>query len=238
MFAILSALEAELSGFLLKTEIKKIDSWNGLQITLGNFAGRDCVLAYTGIGKVNAAVLTTHIIDFYSPGYIFFTGIAGALNSDLNIGDVVIAEDCVQWDVDISSFGFKIGELPQSGFSSENKSTVRFYKTDSGLMASALNWKPGGYKLMVGRILTGDSFIDKKKQTEKESVFNDLNGCVVEMEGAASAASAYLQNIPFFLARVISDTCIGERPKKFKKFMIDSSKKASELIGYIIKDSP
>ncbi len=237
MIALLTALEAEAEGFILKTKISYVDHWNGYEFVIGDFKGQECLIACTGIGKVHSAVVTTYLIDHYSPGTVFFTGIAGALINNLNIGDVVIARDCVQWDVDITSFGFKPGELPLANTDQENKrinDTVRFYKTDSELLIRASTWHPGGFKVRTGRIITGDSFLNTSKRNEIANLLTELNGDAVEMEGASAAAAARMQNVPFFLARVISDTVDGRKPGRFKQFIKEASNKMSNLVEFIL----
>ena len=184
LIALLTALEAEAEGFISKTKNKTVVHWNGYEFITGNFGRTECIIAHTGIGKVNAAIVTTYIIDHYNPGSVFFTGIAGALN-DLNIGDVVIAGNCVQWDIDISLFGFKIGELPSVSYNPGNKKdneAIRFYKSASELLERALTWNPGGFKVRTGRIITGDSFLDISKRNGLADLLKELNGDAVEMD--------------------------------------------------------
>ena len=237
MYAILTALESELECFIEKTSIKAIDIWNNYKFVVGVFAGQDCVIGYTGIGKVNASVVVSHIIEKYKPQSFFYTGIAGALRSDLNIGDVVIAGDSMQWDVNLTAFGFKIGELPSIvSPSGENKKTdnIRFYKTEQKLLEKALKWNPGGFKVTQGRIITGDSFFTTILRDYKADLIQELDCSAVDMEGAAAGAACKIYNTPFFLARVISDTTEGKTPKRFKVFMNDASRKMSELVEHIL----
>ena len=239
MFAILTALESESESFIIKTKNKSIHHWNKYKFVTGTFAGQECIIGHTGIGKVNSAVVTSYIVEKYNPSIVFYTGIGGALKPDLNIGDVVIAEDSVQWDVDITSFGFEIGELPSgSKVSGEDKSSnnVRFYITEQKLLEKALEWNPGGFKVKQGRIITGDSFFTTSMQNIKADMVKELDGYAVDMEGASVGAACSLHNVPYFLVRVISDTATGKKPKRFKQFMKDSSNKMTELIDFILND--
>ncbi|MCK5153495.1 MAG: 5'-methylthioadenosine/adenosylhomocysteine nucleosidase [Spirochaetales bacterium] len=238
MYAILTALEMEAESFIEKTSSQTIHTWNNYRFVIGTFAGQDCIIGYTGIGKVHTAVVVSHIIENYDPSIVFYTGIAGALRSDLNIGDVVIAKDSMQWDIDITSFGFKSGELPSANSSLNNKTytdNVRFCQSDPELLKNALQWSPGGFKVKQGRIITGDSFFTKDMQSEKKDLVKEIDGYAVDMEGAAAGAVCKMHNIPFFLARVISDTVSGTKPQRFKPFMEDSSGKMAELIETIMR---
>ena len=181
------------------------------------------------------------IISDYNPSIVFYTGIAGALTDDLNIGDIVISVDSVQWDVDITAFGFKVGELPSAHvLSVENKTVnnVRFYKANPEILEKALKWNPDGFEIKKGRIITGDSFFTTTMHNAKADLVKALDGYAVDMEGASVGAACGIYNVPFFLARVISDTDKGKKPKRFKQFMKDSSNKMAELIESIINDLP
>jgi nucleoside phosphorylase len=99
------------------------------------------------------------------------------------------------------------------------KSNSRFFKTDSELLEKALKWNPGGFKVVQGRIITGDSFFTQTLQSDKADLIKKLGAYAVDMEGAAAGAAAGMYGIPFFLARVISDTSSGKKPRSFKSFM-------------------
>ena len=237
MYAILTALEAESDCFIEKTSRKFIHKWNSYKFIIGTFAGQECIIGHTGMGKVQAAVAVSHIIENFKPSIVFYTGIAGSLNSDLNIGDVVIAQDSMQWDIDITLFGFKPGELPEANLSLDKKSDskiIKFYKTDSKLLKKSEQWIPGGYKVKQGRIITGDSFFNPTLDQEKKSAVEKINADAVDMEGAAAGAACRMNKVSFFLARVISDTPDGRRPKSFKKFLKKSSAKMAELVDFLI----
>lgn len=236
MYAILTALESELECFIEKTSIKTIDKWNNYKFVIGSFSGQECILGYTGIGKVNSSVVVSHVIEKYNPRVVFYTGIAGALRNDLNIGDVVIGRDSMQWDVDITSFGFAIGELPEAGINSVEKSNSKFYETNPELLEKTLKWKPGGFKVTTGRIITGDSFFTPNLRSNKIDLMKGLDCAAVDMEGASAGAACKIYNVPFFLARVISDTINGNKPKRFKFFMNDASCKMANLIEYLFDD--
>jgi len=239
MYAILTALKLEADCFIEKMSIKSVHKWNSYKFIIGTFAGHECIIGHTGIGKVNAAVAVSHIIENYHPSIVFYTGIAGSLKSDLNIGDVVIAQDSMQWDIDITTFGFKPGELPSANSLSDKMTdtdNVRFYKSDSELLKKAVKWNPGGFKVKKGRIITGDSFFNIDIQHEKNSLIKEIDGSAVDMEGAAAGAACRIHRVPFFLSRVISDTVNGTKPKRFKHFMKVSSCKMADLIEALITD--
>ncbi len=244
MYAILSALEEELQVFVRKSEIIRTDIWNGHKIRIVKFAGRDVVITDTGVGKAQAALVSGHVIDVYQPEALFYTGIAGALTDDLSIGDVIIARDCVQWDFDAAALGFKPGEVPAgSTWKSSVKHSdrnIRFIMSDKKLLKAAEGWKwddqKVDQKVIYGRIFTGDRFLTSLGRSEIASLIKELEGDAVEMEGAGAGMAAFVNDVPFFLARVISDTTDGRHPKKFKKFLSESSRKMYSLIEHILVD--
>ncbi len=237
MIAVLTALYEESEVFISRLKNKKTNIWNGYEFTSGEFGGSFCVVTHTGVGKVNAAVITTRIIETYNPEALFYTGIAGALKPGQNIGDVVIAMESVQWDVDVFIKDYKPGELPVVVMGSGDQkggSSLRFISTDKGLLEKSLNWKPGGFKVTAGRIITGDSFLTPGQQMERAELIKEISGDAVEMEGAAAGAAARIYNIPFFHARVISDTPDGKKPAGFRKFLRISSGRMADLVEFII----
>ncbi len=237
VIAVISALEEETAGIRTELENTVVEKWKGKTITRGTFSGTDVVLACSGAGKVNAALCVQFIIDRYKVTAVFFAGIAGALNPSLNIGDIVAAKDCIQWDVDISAFGFIRGAISLP----DNRGTLQVFKSDESLLKKALTWKSTGWKVVSGRILTGDSFITGKIIRDKpwlDAAFKELKGDAVEMEGAAAAQVCYENGIPFSLIRVITDTPFassGGRVKHFRRLLTSSSKKISLLIAFILK---
>ena len=84
----------------------------GILFTEGTFADKSIVVCKSGVGKVNAAMCTQALIDFFEVDAVIFTGVAGALDPSLNIGDIVISKDCMQHDMDVTALGFARGIIP------------------------------------------------------------------------------------------------------------------------------
>lgn len=240
MIAILGALEDEIEAFESEMNGAVNIEWNGRRVSIGSIIGKDAVAVWTGTGKVFAALTTQYIIDTYHPDAVFFVGIAGSLHSGLDIGDIVVAQECIQYDFDITAFGFKPGEIPFSSGSSLKKGkrkSIQIFKTDKELIEMTDGWHYENCSVKTGRILTGDSFIrtDMLKEDRLNSGIKELSGDAVEMEGGAAAQVCFENGVPFFLARVISDTPDGVRVKNFRRFLSESSAKLYSLITYIIE---
>ena len=167
-------------------------------VTIKNIADKDVVVVRSGIGKVNAAICAQILADIYHVDAIINTGIAGSLNADINIGDIVLSEDALQHDVDAVAFGYDVSVIPRMETS--------LFRADQRLIDIAKSACEDNIKdinVYVGRIVSGDQFISDKDK--KDYLIKTFNGDCTEMEGAAIAHAAYLNNIPFLIIRAISD---------------------------------
>ena len=152
----------------------------------------------SGIGKVNAAVCTQILADVFGVDGVINTGIAGSLNADINIGDVVISTDVVHHDMDAVNFGYPLGQIPQMdvfSFQADEKLAEKARKVCEKVNPEI--------KVFRGRIVSGDQFIADK--AVKKRIEQTFHGFCTEMEGAAIAQAAYLNRIPFVIIRAISD---------------------------------
>ena len=164
----------------------------------GKLNGKDVVVVRSGIGKVNAAICTQILVDDFRITAVINTGIAGSLRNEINIGDIVLSTDALEHDVEATAFGYPIGQIPRMD-------TLAF-EADKNLIALAetccAKVNPD-IKTFVGRVVSGDQFIASKEK--KEWLVENFAGFCTEMEGAAIAHCAYLNNIPFLVIRAISD---------------------------------
>ena len=228
MIIVLCAMKEEVSDISANIKKREIKSYYSLPFHEGTLNGKNVVVGMTGVGKVMSAMVLQRLIDIYNPEAVIFSGIAGAVNPDLEIGDVVVSRDCMQHDLDASTLGFKIGEIPYTG--------IRVIEADKKLFDTAMKYNKSGCKVVSGRILTGDQFITEKSE-EKRKLFTDiLGGDAVEMEGASVGFTAYMNNIPFVLVRVISDRADGNAPKNFKSFLHKSSERITDIVNHILKN--
>ena len=144
-----------------------------------------CILVESGIGKVNAARATQILIDNEKVDYIFNIGVAGALTDTINICDMVIGEQFVQHDFDLTPFNYKKGIIPNL------KESI---KSDNYLISLTKDI-PSDTAIHYGVIASGDQFINDK--TRSNSIRKNFGASCVEMEGAAIAQVCHLCNIPF-----------------------------------------
>ena len=163
----------------------------------GKLEGMDVVVVQCGVGKVNAAMCAQILCSVYGVTHLVNTGIAGSLNAQLDIGDLVVSRDAMYHDFDCNAFGYPAGKVPGMD--------VIAFPADEKLMekafAAAEEVNPGHTK--VGRVASGDQFVASKAL--KEKIIDLTQALCTEMEGAAIAQTAYRNGIPYVILRAISD---------------------------------
>jgi len=194
--AIICAMEEELASIIKALGVNANDSKpSKFDVKTTQYHGHELVFIMCGIGKVNAALHTQYLIDMFNPEYVINVGVAGCLTQDLEFGDVVIADDLVQHDMDITAFGLPIGQIARMDTFS--------FKCDSKLRDIAKGMTHPDFRVVTGRIATGDQFIESKvKATWIKETFGALAG---EMEGASVAHVCHVNKVPFLVVRSLSD---------------------------------
>ena len=195
----------------LESKLKKA----GMTFYSGNLKGQDIVLVKCGICKVNAGICTQILIDDFDINKLIFTGVAGAVDPKLEVEDIVVSTDLIQHDVDATSFGDRqLGEIPELNkveFEADQELIDLAFQAGKKVLSSASN------SIYKGRILSGDQFISDREKVKflKEK----FDGFCTEMEGAAVAQTAYLNEVPFVVIRSISDKADEEADISFAKFV-------------------
>ena len=230
MICIAAAMEAEIEETIRRIAPSNVDRWGVSRIHIGDLGGVKVCCARTGVGKVFASATTAHLITRYRPEALIFIGTAGALDPTLEIGDLVIATDSVQHDLDATQFGFARGEVPYDGF--------RFFASSSFLVEAARKYRSDETRVRLGRIVSGDQFCDLSLRRERPYLEGELGGVAIEMEGAAAAAAATLGKTPFLLARIVSDRADGGAKRDFSKFILNASSKLASFVEYIVSVIP
>lgn len=198
MLGIIGAMDEEVSKLKEVMEDVEIVTKASMDFYRGNIDGKEVVVVRSGIGKVNAGICTQILADCYNVDAVINTGIAGSLNASIDIGDVVLATDTLQHDMDATGFGYEPGVIPRM----ETSIFVADEKLRKLAKECCEKVNPD-IKVFEGRVVSGDQFISDK--TVKERITTQFAGYCTEMEGAAIAQAAYLNNIPFLIIRAISD---------------------------------
>ncbi len=198
MLGIIGAMDEEVAKIKEVMEDVEIMTKASMDFYKGKLNNKDVVVVRSGIGKVNAGICTQILVDVYNVRAVINTGIAGSLNAAIDIGDIVLSTDTLQHDVDATGFGYELGVIPRM----EASTFVADEKLRKLAKECCERVNPD-IKVFEGRVVSGDQFVsDKAKKTYIEDNFR---GYCTEMEGAAIAQAAYLNNIPFLIIRAISD---------------------------------
>ena len=229
-----------LQGQLEEKEVHEIE---GIKFVSGRLKGRRVVVAWTGIAKVNAAMTTTLLIEHFRPDEVIFTGIAGGINPQLGVGDVVIAEKTAQHD---------LGTLTPAGLRNEGvrnpvtgEHNPVFFPADERLLELAqragqkvkfekIETDAGERtpKVVKGIVVTGDIFVSS---TAKCIELRDRLGAdAVEMEGAAVAQICYQHNVPCLVIRSISDKADEKSIDDMQRFLYTAAKNSATLVAEMV----
>lgn len=226
MIVILGAMDSEISEFLSRLEDRETTLWNGFERHHGRLAGHEVLVSKSGVGKVMAAMVTQKLIDEFAPRAILFTGLAGSIRPDIDIGDTVIARDLVQHDMDVAELGFPRGQIPFSHW--------RFLETDAALLAIAQTFQPAKGQVHLGRICTGDQFITHREMASHTYLTEELAGAAVEMEGASVAQVCRVNGVSVLVARTISDRADGSAAVNFEDFLPVASHNSLDFVLYVL----
>ena len=208
---IIGAMEVEIAILKEKMEEVRIIKKASMDFYEGILAGKKVVVVRSGIGKVNAGICTQILADVFSVDAIINTGIAGSLNKNINIGDIVLSTDVVQHDMDATGFGYRKGQIPQM--------PVFFFNADDNLRrlaAEVCKEVNPDIQVFEGRIASGDQFVCD--QDVKNRIVSEFSAYATEMEGAAIGQAAYLNEIPFLVVRAISDKADGSAQMDYSEF--------------------
>jgi len=220
---IIGAMEPEVA--ILKTKLVNCETTQhaGYHFYQGQIDGNDVVIVQSGIGKVAAALATAILIDKFQPDYIVNTGSAGGFVASLIIGDIVISSEVRYHDVDLTAFGYDIGQLP------ENPAAYIPHHALISAAEQAVIQNDASINTLVGLITTGDTFMTKEDDIAKARA-NFPTMAAVEMEGAAIAHTCHQFNVPFVIIRSLSDIAGKESPTSFDEYLETASINSSQVV--------
>ncbi|HGO5854891.1 TPA: 5'-methylthioadenosine/S-adenosylhomocysteine nucleosidase [Mannheimia haemolytica] len=205
----------------------KVTELAGCKIFEGKINNTRVALLQSGIGKVAAAIGTTLLIKLTQPDIIINTGSAGGLAPHLNVGDILISTEVRHHDVDVTAFGYEIGQLPSNPAAFQpNQELVELAKKQA---------VKAGFNVVSGLICSGDAFINgNDKISEIRQNFPDV--VAVEMEAAAIAQVCHGFNLPFVIVRAVSDVADKESHLSFDEFLPLAAEKSSAIVLAMLND--
>ncbi|WP_270172076.1 5'-methylthioadenosine/adenosylhomocysteine nucleosidase [Paenibacillus sp. SYP-B4298] len=223
---IVGAMNEEIELLIRHTEIRQTITKAGMTFYEGQLQGQNLWFAKSGVGKVNAAVCTQLLIDLGAE-CILFTGVAGALDPRLDIGDIVISTSCMQHDMDVTALGFARGVIPYQ--------EVSDFPADAELIrcAEQVSRRLFDGRYYTGKILSGDQFIASREAVKE--LHEQLGGMATEMEGAALAQVCHMNDIPYVVIRSMSDKADGSAHVNFAEFTIQASSHSYQIIEAMLE---
>ena len=217
MLGIIGAMDVEVNS--IKSELENVEIKNiaAMDFYKGTLAGKEVVVVKCGVGKVNAAICAQILVSVFGVSALVNTGVAGSLNNDINICDIVVSTSALEHDMDVTPLGYAKGVIPDMDQSE--------FKADENLIKLAI---------FEGKVVSGDQFIG----THEAKVYlrDTFNGDCAEMEGASIAHTAYLNKTPYVVIRAISDKADGGAQMDYPTFEAKAAENSIKLINCMIKN--
>ncbi len=212
MLAILGAMEEEVALLRGEMLVSEESVHAGINVIRGDFKGTPIALAQCGIGKVNATICTQMLVDLYQPEGMIFSGVAGGLLPNMQVGDIVVASHLIQFDIDLTAFGRRHGELPDRDRMIQSDADM--VRQSADCFDAVFEGEADAPNLMIGTVVSGDKFIEDSETLRW--LQREFGALATEMEGAAVGYTCQLNNVPFIIIRGLSDTANESAPDDFK----------------------
>ena len=240
--AIMGAMQEELAGLKQALQGLHTVKLGSRQVTTGTWHGHPVVLALSHIGKVAAATTATALIERFDVTEVIFTGVAGGLAPGVNVGDMVVATEFLQHDMDASPL-FPPMEVPLYGrahFPTVVRLTQSLTKAAQDILKNPGQWLDldvlhelhvQSPKVHAGLVVSGDRFVSTSG--ESKALQQRLpKALAVEMEGAAVAQVCFDYGVPFAAVRTVSDRADDSATHDFARFIHEVAGRYSlALIG-------
>ena len=224
---IIGAMDVEVAYLKEQMNVKNVVKKAGMEFFEGSIGSMPVVVVRSGVGKVNAGICVQILADLFDVTHVLNSGVAGSLNNDINIGDIVVSTSAMYHDVDATVFGYQKGEIPQMG--------VVSFPADEGLRQAAVRAvqeTAPDVQVFEGQIISGDQFISSREV--KQKLMRDFHGFCAEMEGAAIAQTAYLNKIPFVIIRAISDKADESVQESYDVFEPKAARHCAAIVEYML----
>ncbi len=226
---IIGAMEIEVDHLKAEMTTERTVDKAGMKFFEGKIGDTDVVVVQCGVGKVNAAACVQVLCDCFDVTHVINTGVAGSMDADIDIGDIVVSEDAIYHDFDVTPLGYKPGEVPGVG-------TVSFPadKMLHDCAVKAVQEAAPDIHVFSGRVVSGDQFIAGNDQ--KKSIHDLVGGMCTEMEGTAIAQVAYLNKVPFVIIRAISDKADNSGSEDYPTFEKKAARHCAAVVEYMLKN--
>jgi adenosylhomocysteine nucleosidase len=224
---IIGAMEPEVAILKAKLVNSSTSTFGGYHFYEGELDGSDVVIVQSGIGKVAAALATAMLIDNFNVDYVVNTGSAGGFDSELKVGDIVVSSEVRYHDVNLTAFGYEVGQLPANPAAYiPHPELISAATAGIAQLSESAN---ESIQAITGLITTGDTFMTAEEDVAKARA-NFPTMAAVEMEGAAIAQTCLQFNTPFVVIRSLSDIAGKESPHTFEQYLETASVNSSQLV--------
>ncbi|MBR0415327.1 MAG: 5'-methylthioadenosine/adenosylhomocysteine nucleosidase [Clostridia bacterium] len=228
IIGIIGAMDSEVNSLKKAAKITKTTKIADMEFCEGTLGEKNVVIVKCGMGKVNAGICAHTLINDFACTKIINTGVAGSLDNQIDIGDIVVSVDAVQHDFTVEAIGFQKGEIPYTGLSA--------FPADEALRTAAVKAvkeSAPDVHVFEGRVCSGDQFISTKQQ--RDTIIKNFGGMCCEMEGAAIAQSCYLNNTPYVVIRAISDKPDETQAVEYKEFEATAAAHCAKIVQYMVE---
>ena len=224
---IIGAMDEEVTSLKAAIKNPKTTTVADMVFYEGKLDGADVVVVQCGMGKVNAGICANTLINDFGCTRVIDTGVAGSLDAQIDIGDIVVSTDAVQHDFTVEAIGFQKGEIPYTGL-------YAFPADESMRKAAVEAVRAAAPEISVfeGRVCSGDQFVSSKEQRNK--IITDFGGMCCEMEGGAIAQACYLNHTPFVIIRAVSDKADESEELSYEEFKEAAAKHCAAVVRYMI----
>ena len=228
--ALVAAMQEELEALLSVFPEHDVRIHFNAPLYHARFGAQELVIAQSGVGKVNAACTIALLLSGFDPGCVINTGCAGGLQPRQKILDLVVPEEVVYTDVDVTPLGFAYGQMMGCAprFQASPALLARFQALAAG--------HPLSLTCHHGLLGSSDAFIYRPEQLAHiRRQFGDAVQCV-DMEGGAIAQACTRFGVPFLILRALSDMpCKGDNALDFQAFLKHAAANSATLCLDLVK---
>ncbi|MBR2590262.1 MAG: 5'-methylthioadenosine/adenosylhomocysteine nucleosidase [Clostridia bacterium] len=228
VIGIIGAMDVEVNALKKVANITGTTKIAEMEFCEGTLGEKKVVIVKCGMGKVNAGICAHTLINDFACTKIINTGVAGSLDNQIDIGDIVVSVDAVQHDFTVEAIGYQKGEIPYTG--------LYAFPADKTLRAAAVKAvqeSAPDVHVFEGRVCSGDQFISTKQQ--RDTIIKNFGGMCSEMEGAAIAQSCYLNSTPYVVIRAISDKPDETQVMEYQEFEAAAAAHCAKIVQYMVE---
>ena len=225
---IIGAMEVEVARLVRCMGGAKESQRAGMHFYEGQIGRTEVVVVRCGIGKVSAGLCVQILTDLFGITHVINTGVAGSLEEEIDIGDIVVSIDAMYHDMDVTGLGYEPGQVPQLDTLACPADPVLRVAAVKACREAAPE-----IGVFAGRVVSGDQFIcDRGTKDRIKKVFG---GLCTEMEGAAIAQAAYINKIPFVIVRAISDKADESTEMSYEAFEAKAAEHCASLVEHMVR---